>query len=779
MKYYSLNKNIKSTFFGWVLILIVSLSACNPTKYISDEESLLDKSDMKLDNNDIKKSNLAPYVKQSPNKRIFGARFHLGLYNLSNLEKEKWPHSWLRKIGEEPVVFDPFVASKSTEQLENYLFSKGYFNAKADIDYFIRKKRANITYGIITGTPYEIREVEYNIKDTTIQKFVFLDSINCIVEPGNVYDVDMLQTERLRIERLIKDMGYYGFSRDDINFKIDSTLGNKTLRVEYSVGLSKEFDPNRRRTEVPHRRYRIKNVYIYPDFNQRAALDQQANYFINLDTTKYDEYYFISDLDKPSVKYPVILQSMYIKPGALFQVTNTERSQSHLSSLQAYGRVNIRYSETSPREINERGEVLLNCVVQITPVIKQSYRVELEGTNSAGNLGGALNLIYQHKNLLRGSEQLNVKLKGSYEALSKDISGSRSTQEYGLETNLTLPRFLIPFLESESFIKKYNPKTNIQASYNYQKMPVYTRTVANASFGYKWKSGNYEQHGINPLQFNIVNLPYIDPDFEMDIDTSSYLAYSYKDILILGGNYSYTFNNQNINKARSYWFIKFNGELAGNLLASAYSIAGKEKVDGSYQVFNQSFAQYVKGDIDIRFNRNLNDVSSMVYRMYAGVGVPYGNSDGIPFEKQYFGGGANGIRAWPVRSLGPGSYSPAQSTFFNATADIKLEFNAEYRFKLFWILEGAIFMDAGNIWTFYEDEDRPGAKFEFSSFYKDMAIGTGFGLRFDLSFIVLRTDLGMKLRDPQLIGGPDWITKHRSLNWKDDFNLSLSIGYPF
>lgn len=779
MEYFILNKNIRLILLTGALLMGLVLSSCNPTKYVTGDDSLLDKSDIRIDNKEVKKNDLDPYIRQTPNKRIFGARFHLGLYNLSNIEKENWPHGWLRRIGEEPVIFDPFVASKSTEQLENYLFSKGYFNASVDVDYLIRKKRADITYGIATGKPYIIHDIKYNVQDTTLRKFIFMDTINCLIERGEVYDVDNLQTERLRVERLIRDMGFYSFSRDDISFRIDSSGNNRNLDVDFNIGLSRGQGPGNRIIESQHRRYRIKDVYIYPDFNQRAALDKQTGYFESLDTTLAGGYYFISDEEKPSVKYEVILQSMYIKPGDLYQVTNTERSQAHLSSLQAYGRVNIRYFKTDPAEMNERGELLLNCIVQITPEVRQAYRVELEGTNSAGNLGGAVNLIYQHKNLFRGSEQLNIKLKGSYEALNEQISGSRSTQEYGMESNLTFPRFMLPFLKSESFIKKYNPKTNVQAAYNYQKMPVYTRTVANATFGYNWKSGSFTQHTVNPLQFNIINLPYIDPEFEMEVDTSSYLAYSYKDILILGGNYSYTYNTQNINKARSYWFVKLKAELAGNLLAGAIKLSGREQEGGSYKIFDQSFAQYVRGDIDIRYNRKLNDVSSMVYRVFAGLGIPYGNSEGIPFEKQFFGGGANGIRAWKARSLGPGTYSPTRSSFFNATADIKLEFNAEYRFNLFWILEGAWFVDAGNIWTYNEDEDRPGARFEFNSFYRELAVGTGFGLRFDLNFIVLRTDLGLKLRDPQLAGGPDWILNQRPLNWKDDFNLSLSIGYPF
>jgi hypothetical protein len=310
-------------------------------------------------------------------------------------------------------------------------------------------------------------------------------------------------------------------------------------------------------------------------------------------------------------------------------------------------------------------------------------------------------------------------------------------------------------------------------------MPVYTRTVANATFGYNWKSDNYTTHSVYPLQFNVVKLPFIDSDFELRIDTSSYLAYSYKDIFIVGGKYTYVFNNQNIKKSRDYWFVKINGELAGNLLALGYSFGSAEKRDGSYNVFGQPFAQFVMGDIDLRYNRKLNEASTVVYRLFLGMGLPYGNSKAIPFEKQFFGGGANGIRAWQVRSLGPGSYTSDGEVFFNQTADIKIELNSEYRFKLFWIIEGALFIDAGNIWTFYTDEDRPGSKFEINKFYKDLAVGSGLGLRFDLNFVTIRTDLGVKMRDPGITEQRGWIPGSRPLSWRDDFTLSFSIGYPF
>ncbi len=780
LKYFPLYKNLYLIKLSYLLVVAIIFYSCNPTKYVPQDKMLLNKSEIKIDNNRIKKSDLEPYIKQEPNKKIFGARFHLGLYNLSNIEKTGWPHGWLRKIGEQPIIFDPFAAGKSSEQIENYLFSKGYFNADVSNDIFTSRQKTDVVYEIIAKEPYRVRKVIYDIKDENVRRLFFLDTINCLIKSGEIYDVDVLQNERIRLERLIKDMGFYSFSRDNIYFEVDSTVGRRQVDIFYEVRKFLAYNDDNRINESEHRRYRINNVYIYTGWDPKAALDEGDDYLSRQDTTFHGDFHFITDMERHSVKPGVIVQSLYIKPGDLFQVTNMERSQDHLNSLQSFRLVSIRYSEPESVQGWEHSELPLNCIIRLTPVTLQEFRVELEGTNSAGNLGGAINLVYQHKNLFRGAERLNIKLKGAYETLSEKISGSRSTQEFGFETSLTLPRFMLPFLEKEDFIKKYNPKTVITAAYNYQKMPVYTRTVANASFGYNWRGNRFTQHSVYPLQFNVVNLPFIDPDFEMSIDTTSYLAYSYKDVFLLGGNYIYVFSNQNIKKSRDYWFIKLTGELAGNLMALGYRVAGADIAeDGSYEIFGQPFAQYARADVDMRYNRTLNNVSSIVYRGFIGVGIPYGNSKAVPFEKQYFSGGANSIRGWHVRSLGPGSYTPVDSSFYNMTADIKLEFNAEYRFKLFWILEGAIFLDVGNIWTFYEDEDREGTQFKFDSFYRDLAVGTGFGLRFDLNFVVLRADLGMKLRDPQLPDTPRWILKRRKLDFRDDFTLHISIGYPF
>ena len=783
LKKNTLNKKFYSLRYLLPLLFIVLIiSSCNPTKYVPEGESLLNDNHVIINKEGVKKSDILPYIKQKPNKKIFGKKFYLGLYNLSNIKKDKWPHKWLRDIGEEPVIFDPDATTKSKKQIKSYVASKGYFDGQVLETIATANKKTDVFYNIDLLPAYTIRNLKYEIADSNIQNYYYFDSVNCVIERGKPYDVDVLQTERSRFERFIRDRGFYGFSGDYISFRVDSTIGKRQVDIYYCIKKFTKIDEFNKISLVPHSIYRVKNIYIYPDYVPKDALEGGNTYLSSLDTVNYQGYYFITNTKKPEIKYDLILQSLYVKPGSTFNVTNSEQSRTHLLALKTYRLVNISYNDSKEPEGKQGSEKMIDCNIQMTLLSPQSYKVELEGTNSAGNLGGALNLIYQHKNLFHGAELFSMKLKGAYEARSQSKSALRSIQEYGFETSLRLPQFFLPLIKKESFIKKYNPSTTFLAAYTYQDMPIYIRTMANATFGYNWKAGDYQEHIFNPIQFNIVKLPFIDSTFKAQIESSS-LAYSYKDVLILGGSYSFIFNNQKIQKAKDYWFLRVNTETSGNMLEMASKLTGAKKIDGSYNFLGLPFAQYVKTDFDLRYNYIFNDVSSIVYRGFFGIGVPYGNSRAIPFEKQYFGGGANGIRAWQVRSLGPGSFkSDSTSKFINQTADIKLEANAEYRFKIFWMLEGAVFVDAGNIWTYHDDPGRPGAWFRFNEFYKDIAVGTGFGFRFDFKFIILRIDLGMKLRDPSLTDGSRWIIARRPYSLKthlDDFSMVLGIGYPF
>lgn len=789
-----------------LFLLFAFITSCNPTKYVPNGESLLNANYINVNKEGIKKTDLLPYLKQVPNKQIFGSRFYLGLYNLSNINKDKWPHNWLRNIGEAPVIFDQFSATKARDQMKTFVNSKGYFDAVVTDSVKTVNKKSDVFYNLTLKRPYDIRNISYEIADSNIRKLCYFDSVNCLITRGKPYDVDVIQAERGRFERFIRDHGFYGFSVDYISFKVDSTIGSRQVDLKYIVKDFARFDEDNRLISSSFAIYTIKNVFIYPDFDAKEALSKGENYLKSMDTTLYKGVYFVTSKKEHDVKYDLIIESLYLKPGNIFTMTGTEQTQAHLKALNIYRQANINFNDARENENLTGLEYFLNCNIQLTLLNQQSYKIELEGTNMAGNLGGDVNLIYQNKNLFRGAELFSTKLKGAYSAIPQNNTSFKnlsSATEYGAETSLRFPQFMIPFIKLPSFVKEHNPSTTILASYDYQRLPVYTRTVANATFGYDWRGGNYKEHILNPVQFNIVKLPMINHVFDSILQSSSYQASAYKDVLILGSSYSFIFNNQSIKNSKDYWYFRLNTEVAGNLLGIYKKLSGASKgidtsnpdpISGihqdttrSYHLLGQSFAQYVRADFDIRYYYKLNAASSLAYRGFIGLGVPYGNSREIPFERQYFGGGANGIRAWQVRSLGPGSFNPnptgAKNIFLNETADIKLEANAEYRFKLFWIVESALFIDAGNIWSFNKDPARQYAEFNIKRFYKEIAVGTGTGFRFDFKFVIARIDVGLKLRDPVRIQHDPslpyrspWIFNPFGTN---NATFVLGIGYPF
>ena len=780
--------NIEITLPKLLLLAFIILTAasCNPTKYVPSGDLLLGRNEIAINADKdplpptVSRSAIRPYIRQQPNKKIFGVRFHLGLYNLSNIEKERWPHGWLRRIGEEPVIMDVVAAERSAGQIQSYLWSKGFFNARVSDTVRVAGEEANVVYSVIPGRPYTIADIRYDIQDSVLRGLVLIDTVNCLIERGMIYDVDLFQRERQRLERFIRDIGFYTFSTENIYFRIDSSLMRQQVIVNYVVTPRVTVGNLGVRTTSNHTMYRIRDIYVYPEFDPKASLTGGDEYLRSLDTTFYRGGHFVAPPGRTPVKPEVLTQSLYIAPGSLYSVTNVERTQSHLTDLRNHRLVNVSFIDLHGVTGERRDEGMLDCVIQLTPMQRQSFTVELEGTNTGGNLGGALNLIYQNKSLLKGAEVFSMKLKGAYETLTDDVTGFKNTQQYGIEANLRIPKFMIPFPAKESFIRNKDPRTVLQAGYNYQKLPVFARSVANISLGYSWNGNKYTRFSVNPLSLNVVKLHYINPEYQAMIDTMPYFSNSLSDVRIVGGRYDFVFNNQTIQKSRDFWNIRVGFDIAGNLLDAVYRTANLEPAsDGSFHLFRQPFAQFLKGEVDAAYNFRFNEASSIVYRLFAGVGWPYGNSEVMPFEEQYFGGGSNDIRAWMVRTLGPGSYILPESSFINQTADMKLEANVEYRFKLFWILEGATFIDAGNIWTVRDDDDRPGSRFRLGSFLDDIAVGTGLGLRFDLKFVLLRTDFGLKLRDPQETEGSKWIPLSRPFNRKQDVTMVIGIGYPF
>lgn len=752
--------------------------SCRPARHLAEGNYLLDRYQIESPRGTAGRQDMSNYVRQKPNKRILGLRFHLWLHNMANPQKDGWPHNWLRRIGEEPVIYDPFITGRSSLQIGQFLNNKGYYNTAVDDSVRFRRKRARVTYIVEPGEPYHIASISYEFEDPAIRDLVISDSTNSLIVTGDRFDVDQLQSERIRVEDFMRNHGYYKFSREHLYFNADTTLGNRAVDLTMGIGLFRKRGEDGQFVSVPHTRYRIGKVLIIPSFSPREAIDKPEEYYSDFDTIEFRGMLYLYK-EKMAVKPRVLAESNFILPGEIFNQENVDRTYRHLLALRQFRLVSIRFDDPSESFSDTTVLPVLDAWLQLTPFNLQSYTLEMEGTNSSGDFGFGGNLMYQHRNILGGAEIFDFKVKGSVESLNEYYTRSyRNTYEYGAEAVLHIPRFLLP-IRSISFVRRYNPGTSLSLAYNYQLRPDYTRTIANAGFGYSWKANEYKTHQISPIELNLVRLPYSTPLFDSIINFYN-LEASFRDHLVTETNYSFIFNNQDIRTPRDFVYFRFNAETAGNIMAAISSHAGRPKKNGYYQLLGTGFAQYFKTDIDFRYYRMLYGGNTLVYRFFAGAGLPYGNSVALPFEKKYFAGGANSLRAWQVRSLGPGSFNePADRSFPNRTADIKLEANLEYRFQLFWVLEGALFIDAGNIWAIDDNDKREGALFRFDKFYNDIAVGTGMGLRFDFSFFIFRLDLGLKLRDPAAPDDQKWIPGSRRFSFSKDSSLNLGIGYPF
>lgn len=763
--------------YSVILTVSILLFSCSATKYVPEDEYLLHNYKIESGDGDFDKRELNEYIKQKPNKRIIFWRFYLSLYNLSSPGKENGFNRWLRRIGEPPAIYDEDLMLKSTEQLTLFMRNKGFYEAEVSDTTFFKKKRARAVYKILPNEPYHIKNIAYFFADTALSQMVLADTADSKFRMGELFDVDVLQEERVRIETLLRDSGYYAFNRDFVYYEVDSALNSHQVDITLGIRNNPKTDRRGETIYTNHQVYSIREVNMMTDYNAMAFGQNMDSVKLQLDTLVYDSVNLIYS-GKPNIRPEMVTQKNYIIPGTIYDASDVNRTYRNLSSLSAFRMVDIRF-----REVDSQVP-LLDCDVLVAPATSQAYTVKVEGTNSAGNIGAAANLSYRHRNLFGGSEQFDLTFLGAIENIKQTGSeadtaytGPNIMQEYGIEARLRIPKFLLP-VRTDQFIRKYNPQTNIRLSYNYQKRPDYIRTLANASFGYEWKGDKEVMHRVLPFEFSLILTPYKSQDFQ-DWLEGKYLYYSYEPHLISDFRYSMVWSNQKLLKNQNFQDIRLNLETAGNLLYAGFSTFAEDPGDASYQVLGVDFAQYLRADIDLRSYIFLYEDISLVLRGFAGVGYAYANSNAMPFEKQYFSGGANSIRAWQLKNLGPGSYiDPEESAYPNQTGDVKLEFNMEYRFKLFWKLEAALFLDAGNIWSLSSEDDRVGAGFEFNRFYKEIAVGTGVGARAIFSFLIFRFDLGIPLRSPYAIEGSNWMPGNSGISG-NDLTFNIAIGYPF
>ncbi len=764
-----------------ILILIICIllfGSCHSTRFVPKDKYLLNKISVKVDDKNLKKEELKTHIKQKENLRILGfMKFHLWVYNHSSLVKTD---DWLKKVGEAPVLYDQFQTQRSIDQLKLFLRNKGYYNAVVHDSVEIDKnqRKLNLIFDIKARTPYRIRNFVYSIKDRQLRDVILRDSVNRLLKTGDIFDLDLLNSERQRISKNLNERGYFKFKEAFIKFQADSSFYNH--RVDLIINVDDAVLDNSENEVVAHQKYKIRNYLIYPSYRLvDLSGDKQIQ---SLDTLRVKDYVFMYS-GKLQYKPDLFFNVNRMKDSTYYSLSNAEKTYRALNRLRQFKLININFAETG--SYTNDSIPLLDCRMLLSPLPRQNTSVDIEGTNSSGNLGIAGNLNYQHRNIFKGAEVFDFQVRVARERQQID-NNIFNTQEYGFESSMTIPKFL-SFVKAKQWFTFQIPETKFTAGFNYQRRPDYTRNITSFKFGYNWKTSTNQSHTLNLIDLNYVILYDLNPVFINSIQ-DLYIKSSFTDHLILATNYSWVYNTQNINKREDYKFYKVNFESAGNLLwlysnlinkgkATSYdSITGQES--SYYEIMNIRFAQYLKGDFEYRFGHIINKLSSLVGRTFMGIGFPYGNFNVLPFEKKYFTGGANGIRAWQVRSLGPGSYKAPAGVYPNQSADIKLEGNLEYRFKLFWLMEGALFLDAGNIWAINSLDNREGALFQLNQFYKQIAIGTGTGLRFDFTYFIFRLDLGLKLRDPSLPEGKRFIPGNYLIG-KEHLNLSFAIGYPF
>lgn len=759
-----------------VLALLLSVS-CSSTKYVPDGSYLLDEVSIHTDNKEVKPSSLSMYVRQNPNAKWFSLfKTQLYVYNWSGADSTRWINRVLRKVGDAPVIYRKEDADRTREEMTKAVQNMGYMGASVETECHVKKKKIRLVYNVTTGKPYIVRTIRYDIPDDNIRNLMQLDSAGTYLSEGMRFDVNQLDAERQRITNNLLGNGYYKFNKDFLSYTAD------TARNTYLVDLTLHLLSYRQRGGTgsqQHRQYTIGKVGFVTDYN---VLQSSANSIEVNDSLHYNGLSFYYK-DKLYLRPQLLENNLHILPGDLYDERKVQRTYSNFGRLQALKYTNIRFVEE--REDSTR----LDAYIMLTKSKHKSVSFELEGTNSAGDLGAAAAVSFQHRNLFRGSEALMLRFRGAYEAISPLKSGynQENYMELGAEATINFPRFMFPFL-SRDFRRTIRATTEFGLQYNYQMRPEFTRIVASGSWSYRWgMQRQRSQHRIDLLDINYLYMPWIDPAFReiyLDKEQNYILAYNYEDRFIVRSGYSYTYNSagqalmNNALLGNSY-SVRINIESAGSLLYGLAKLTGMKKNEsGEYTLLNIPFAQYIKGDIDYAKNFVIDNRNSLAFHVGGGIAVPYGNASVVPFEKRYFSGGANSVRGWSVRELGPGSYVGDRNNFLNQSGDIKLDASVEYRTHLFWKLHGALFVDAGNIWTLHEYESQPGGQFKFNTFYKQIAVAYGMGIRLDLDFFVLRFDAGMKAINPVYESGRNrYPIVHP--DFSRDFAFHFAVGYPF
>ena len=763
-------KSVKRHITPLLLLQILILaSGCHTSRFVPENAYLLTGTTITTEGKQrISTDELQAYMPQRPNNKWFSIfKVPLGLYSLSGRDSTKRFNRFLRRMGEAPVIYDRERAQQACTNMQLSIRNMGYLNAEVHLQEKVKRNRMKVNYHIIPHERYYVRGLSLVVQDDslrhtldsldyqpTLQKETERKYLVLVSETKNKpYSVNALDAERSKLYGLLVENGYYKFNKDYVHFRVDTTIGHHLADVQMIVRrASADADTS----DLSHHRYHIGNIsYEFPS-------------------------------GKQFLRSKVLRNAMTISTGQLYRESNMHETYARMARLSAVMATNVSIDQRTD------GSNLLDVNVSLTPNRPNSFSAELEGTNSAGDFGAAASLTYQNRNLFRGSELFNVKVRGAFEAI-KGLSGyaDQNFIEYSLETGITFPDLKLPFLRP-AFRRNSQATTEVSLSFDSQDRPEFHRRVLTGVLRYRWARKNRQhQHRFDLLNLDYVFMPWISDTFrDMYLsdpqNRNAILKFNYENLFIMNWSYHFAYSSMPLGaSASSYgtnaYTLRLGIETAGNLLYAVSNATGAHRhEDGRFTYFGIGYAQYAKFDFAFCKSFLINKNNSLALHAGLGVAFPYGNSDILPYEKRYFSGGANSVRGWSVRELGPGTFkgTDGRIDFINQTGDIKLDLNVEYRTHFFWKLDGAAFIDAGNIWTIRDYKDQPGGQFRFDKFWKQIAVSYGLGLRLNFSYFILRFDAGMKAIHPAYTDR----RRHFPItnpSFKRDFTFHFAVGMPF
>lgn len=760
------------------IIYIISISlcyifvSCSTSKNIPEDKYLLNSTEIKSDSKNIDPTYFEDFLRQTPNSTLplFG-KVRLGIYNLAGQDTSKRVNRVIQKLGQPPVIYSPLLTKISAAQIAKELSNQGYLRAEVDTTLNIKGNKISVTYDIHSKEPYTIRNYEYSINNKNISKSLRPAKKYTRVQPGMMFDMLTLDNSREHLTSYLRNIGYFNFSKELLYYKADTSLNSHQVDLYLSLHSSKDSSS--------FQKFKIRNVTILSGFDPMTRGNEV--FFAHPDTTNYKGVKIIHGSNN-FLRNSTLYRNNFIRPDKFYSDFNYTRTTGAFNGIGVIKQTDVQFSPI----INSKDSIqALDAFITIVPGNPHFFQTEIEGTNSAGDLGISPSVTYQHQNIFNGAEILQLKLKGAYEFMSGSKSkglAKQSYYEFGGSASLSFPLFLFPWLK-KSWREQPSASTQVSAGLTTQHRQEYTRQFFNAGLTYRWASPtNSFNHSIDLWDITYIRMPWVSDNFReqyLENKNNPILAESYKNQLIsrLAYNVTYTNSNRWGRISSNQTTIRGGIELGGTIpsLVSAFGHVKKNE-DGQKEILGVAYAEYIKGDISFAQTHTLDKNNKLAYHVGLGIASPFGNSSVLPFEVRFFAGGANGVRGWRTRTLGPGSYTPNDSIndFANQVGDIKLNLSIEHRHQMTEYIGIATFIDAGNIWTIRNyEKSQPGGEFKFTEFYKQIALSYGAGLRFDLGFLLLRFDVGVQAYDPS---DQKWVAFKPTF---DRMAWHFAIGYPF